>query len=170
MNSLVTEKAPLAFSPHNHTLCVNDALTVAESLCEQRQVRLTPLRKQVLELIWQSHKPLGAYALIDMLAKKSTRQIAPPTVYRALDFLLEQHLIHKLETLNAFIGCTNPAHTHPDAFLLCDACGHAEELDSAQVTHAVHEAAATAGFRVQKQSLEVLGLCSQCQAKATPNE
>lgn len=163
MNASPTNNVSLAFSPHNHSHCVQDALKVAVSLCEERAVRLTPLRKQVLELIWQSHKPLGAYTLIDMLAKQSTRQIAPPTVYRTLDFLLEQHLIHRLDTLNAYIGCPDPTHSHPKAFLLCAICGHAEELHSEPVTEAIQQAAANAGFSVQKQSLEVLGLCCQCR-------
>ncbi len=165
MNALPLDNMPLAFNPHNHKHCVHEALTLAASLCKERGARLTPQRKQVLELIWQNHKPLSAYVLIDMLAKESSRHIAPPTVYRALDFLLEQGLIHRLDTLNAFIGCPNPSKQHASAFLFCKGCGHAEELQADAVTSAIVQAAEQTGFMVQEQSLEVLGLCLTCRGK-----
>ncbi|WP_041522046.1 Fur family transcriptional regulator [Gilvimarinus agarilyticus] len=158
------DNTPLAFSTHNHQHCVSDALQAAITLCAERGARLTPLRKQVLELIWQSHKPLGAYALIDLLAAESTRQVAPPTVYRALDFLLEQKLIHRIGALNAYIGCPHPNHSHASHFLLCDECGRAEEIHSSAVSDSIQQAAGDAGFAVVSQSLEVFGLCPNCRA------
>jgi Fur family zinc uptake transcriptional regulator len=155
---------PLAFSVHNHQHCVSDALQIAIRLCDERGVRLTPLRQQVLELIWQSHKPLGAYALIDLLAAQATRQVAPPTVYRALDFLLEQKLIHRIAALNAFIGCVHPSHSHASHFLLCDDCGRAEEIHSRHVNDSIQQAASDSGFTVVTQALEVFGLCPDCRA------
>jgi len=153
---------PLAFSAHDHQHCVSDALQVAAELCAERGVRLTPLRKQVLELIWQCHKPLGAYALIDLLAAQATRQIAPPTVYRALDFLLQQKLIHRIDALNAFIGCPQPNHSHASHFFLCDECGRAEEIRSNHVSDSIQQAAQAANFVIASQSLEVFGLCPKC--------
>lgn len=154
---------PLACSHHDHDHCISDAVGAARDLCTNRGVRLTDLRLQVLELIWQSHKPLGAYSLMEMLAKASTRRVAPPTVYRALDFLLEQGLIHRINVLNAFVGCPSPKHQHQSHFLICRQCGVAVEMDNPQLAKEIHQSAEEAGFSVQTQSLEVMGLCSACQ-------
>lgn len=156
------EKTPLAFSHHNHNHCIKDAVASARSLCESRGVRLTSLREQVLELIWQNHKPLGAYTLMDMLASASTRRVAPPTVYRALDFLLEQGLVHRINGLNAFIGCPSPEKTHQSHFLICRVCNAAIELDSVKLTQDIQLSAKEAGFSVESHSLEVMGTCPSC--------
>ena len=160
------DTTPSAFSAHNHQHCVEDALDEARRLCDRRGVRLTPLRLQVLTLIWQSHKPLGAYTLLDMLATEATRQVAPPTVYRALDFLLEQRLIHRIDGLNAYIGCPHPGERHASYFLLCEHCGRAEELPPGALGQAIQQAAADAGFAIGRQSLEVFGACPNCQPAA----
>lgn len=153
---------PLACSHHNHSHCVSDALGAARQLCADRGARLTPLRQQVLELIWQNHKPLGAYLLMDMLATASTRRVAPPTVYRALDFLLEQGLIHRINGLNAFIGCPSPGKKHQSHFLICRLCGVAVELDASVLTQNIQLAARGAGFSVESHSVEVMGVCPCC--------
>lgn len=153
---------PLACSHHNHSHCVTDALGAARQLCADRGARLTPLRQQVLELIWQNHKPLGAYLLMDMLATASTRRVAPPTVYRALDFLLEQGLIHRINGLNAFIGCPSPGKKHQSHFLICRLCGVAVELDASALTQNIQSAARSAGFSVESHSVEIMGICPSC--------
>lgn len=159
---------PLACSHHNHSHCVSDALEQARALCDARGVRLTPLRQQVLELIWQNHKPLGAYLLMDMLAAASIRRVAPPTVYRALDFLLEQGLIHRINGLNAFIGCPSPGKRHQSHFLICRACGVAVELDAGALTQNIQLAARAAGFTVESHSVEVMGMCPNCATSKAP--
>lgn len=156
------EKTPIAYCHHNHNHCIHDALASARNLCENRGARLTSLREQVLELIWQNHKPLGAYTLMDMLATASTRRVAPPTVYRALDFLLEQGLIHRINGLNAFIGCPSPEKKHQSHFLICRICSIAIEVDSARLTKDIQASAAEAGFSVESHSLEVMGICPSC--------
>lgn len=153
-----------ACSHHNHGHCISDAIVAARQLCDERGVRLTSLREQVLELVWQSHQPLGAYALMDMLAKAATRQIAPPTVYRALDFLLEEGLIHRINSLNAFIGCPSPDQKHQSQFLICQGCKVAVELNSPQLDRDVNEVAAKSGFTVSGHSIEISGLCPSCQS------
>jgi len=153
-----------ACSHHNHSHCISSALDSARELCDQRGVRLTSLREQVLELIWQSHKPLGAYRLMEMLAKASTRRVAPPTVYRALDFLLEEGLIHRINSLNAFIGCPSPGQKHQSHFLICQGCNVAVELDDAQLNQRIQGAAANAGFSLLSHSVEINGLCPACQS------
>lgn len=160
------EHTPLACSHHDHHHCISDALAAARQLCLSRGVRLTDLRLQVLELIWQNHKPLGAYTLMEMLAKANTRRVAPPTVYRALDFLLEQGLIHRINVLNAFIGCPSPAIKHQSHFLICRACGIAVELDQPALSEQILKVAHQAGFVVESQALEISGLCSNCQQAA----
>ena len=155
-----------ACSHHNHGHCISDAINSARQLCDERGVRLTSLREQVLELVWQSHKPLGAYTLMDMLSEASTRRVAPPTVYRALDFLLEEGLIHRINSLNAFIGCPSPTQKHQSHFLICQNCSVAVELKSQALNQSIIHAAADSGFSVTSHSIEINGLCPSCQASA----
>ncbi|HWV14325.1 MAG TPA: Fur family transcriptional regulator [Cellvibrio sp.] len=156
--------APIACSKHNHTHCISHAMTAARQLCSDRGVRLTALREQVLSLIWQSHKPLGAYTLMEMLALASTRRVAPPTVYRALEFLLEEGLIHRINSLNAFIGCPSPTQKHQSHFLICQNCSVAVELDSPSLNQKLVDCATEAGFSLTSHSVEINGLCALCQA------
>lgn len=151
--------------PHNHNICIEDALTRAEAVCEQRGVRLTPLRKTVLALVWQNHRPLGAYALMAMLEQEQedTRRIAPPTVYRALDFLLENGLIHRVHRLNAYIGCPDPEYPHAGNLLICRQCGVAVEMDAQPLADALQAMASHYGFQGEDHTLEVIGLCGRCQ-------
>ncbi len=154
-----------AFQPHDHSHCVHDALATAERLCAESGARLTPLRRRVLELVWGSHRPLGAYELLDQLTAEGHKP-APPTVYRALDFLLEQKLVHRIASRNAFLGCTHPGAAHAGYFLLCDECGNAEEIaDSSALAGAIAAAAAAADFDVSSQTLELTGRCRRCRAR-----
>lgn len=157
------DSSPFACAHHDHHHCIDDALTHARALCEARGVRLTDLRLQVLELIWQNHKPLGAYTIMEMLAQANTRRVAPPTVYRALDFLLEQGLIHRINVLNAFIGCPAPGVKHQNYFLICHRCGVAMELDNPALSNQVQALASSAGFEVTSESLEISGVCGHCR-------
>ena len=163
-----THDKPLACQHHNHNHCIEDALQVARDICSTKGVRLTQLREQVLGLIWQSHKPLGAYTLMDMLSQASTRRVAPPTVYRALEFLLDQHLIHRINSLNAYIGCPDPKTRHQSHFLICRGCGIASECETTSLSDQITTAGQAAGFEVETQSLEIVGLCPNCHG--TPKE
>ena len=149
---------------HDHAVCVNTALKQATTVCAKEGVRLTSLRRQILELIWQNHKPLGAYTLMDMLEQSSNRKkVAPPTVYRTLDFLLAQGLIHKVHSLNAFIGCTTPMQKHNDALFICVDCGYTEEVRSDTIQQAINLSASQQKFSVSEQILEVVGKCARCR-------
>jgi len=150
---------------HDHEACVVDALGAAERVCASRGTRLTTLRRRVLELVWRSHKPVGAYDLLGELTRGG-RRAAPPTVYRALQFLLEQGLIHRIESRNAFIGCSHPEDRHVVEILLCEQCGRAAELPDEQISTAVRSAAKRLGFEVQRQTIEVTGLCADCRKAA----
>jgi len=151
--------------PHDHQHCIADALDRAAALCEQRGSKLTDLRRRVLELVWRNHAPVGAYGLLDEI-RKDGRIAAPPTVYRALDFLREQGLVHRLESLNAFVGCTRPDRTHVSQFLICTGCQAVAELDAPEVGSAVSQSAAKAGFVVERMTIEMHGLCPACSKGA----
>lgn len=150
---------------HDHHRCVADALAEAERLCVDRDVRLTELRKRVLELIWGSHAPVGAYAIMDLLRAEG-RNAMPPTVYRALDFLLEQGLIHRIASLNAYIGCSHPADTHAMQYLICKRCGTVAEIDNSAIDDAIAGVTRGLGFAPDSQTVEVSGVCRDCSQAA----
>ncbi len=150
-------------SGHDHGRCVSDALEAAEELCARAGDRLTPLRRRVLELVWSSHRPIGAYAILDSL-REDGRSAAPPTVYRALDFLLEHGLIHRIESLNAFAGCSHPGESHLVQFLICKSCGMTAELDDRRLADAIGRSAADQGFNIQSRVVELSGICAGCQS------
>jgi Fur family zinc uptake transcriptional regulator len=145
------------------------SLERAEALCQTRGVQLTPLRRDVLRLVLEAEAPIGAYALLDQL-KASRAKAAPPTVYRALDFLLEQGLIHRLERLNAFMGCNEAleghhhdhAHDHPHQFLICRGCGATREISDHAVAQAIAAAATRSGFSAARATVEIEGFCGKC--------
>ena len=149
------------------TISREQQLIEAEAACLRRGAKLTPLRRQVLELILAADSPVGAYALLDRL-KASRPGAAPPTVYRALDFLLENGLIHKVERLNAFIGCAEAGHghahdhDHPHQFLICRRCGATVEIADHAVADAIAAAAARVGFTAVEATVEIEGVCARC--------
>jgi Fur family zinc uptake transcriptional regulator len=132
-----------------------------EHACDKRGLKLTPLRRQVLELIARERKPVKAYDLLDQL-KSEHAGAAPPTVYRALDFLLDHGFIHKLESINAYISCHHPAERHAVPFFICDVCESATELCDDKVAVLLDKQAATLGFRPAVRTVEVHGLCARC--------
>jgi Fur family zinc uptake transcriptional regulator len=143
---------------------VNRILEHAEVLCRERGVRLTEQRKTILRLLCASDKPISAYELLDQM-RSVVKNPAPPTVYRALDFLLEQGLVHKLESLHAYVGCTHPDHPHASQFLICDDCGEVTEVEDASVAESLRASGQALGFRTKRPIVEVLGTCAQCNAK-----
>lgn len=151
----------LPYRPHNHDACVSQALADARAVCHEKNARLTPTRERVLELIWQSHKPLGAYDVLAELAAEG-HNAAPPTVYRALDFLRQHGLVHRIASLNAFIGCAHIGEHHTGMFLICQSCGNVLELKDTAVSDAIQNAAGAEAFRTQSITLEVAGLCPGC--------
>jgi len=137
----------------------------AEALCEQRKQRFTTLRKRVLTLVCQAKQPAGAYQLLDDL-KDEGFSSAPPTVYRALDFLLEQGFIHRLASNNTYLACAHPKDNHEAVFLVCEQCGHTQEIHTDGITRSVKKKASHYDFKVHKVSIEVSGLCVSCHGKA----
>ncbi len=152
---------------HDHRRCVDAALSRAEDLCAARSVRLTGLRRRVLELIWGSHKPLGAYQILEAL-RGERPGAAPPTVYRAVEFLVAQGLVHRIESLNAFVGCAHPGESHVSQLLICRACGEAAEIADPRLADTMDRITADAGFLAHRHAVEAVGLCRRCQIGADP--
>lgn len=149
------------FPRHDHQECVRKALNRAEEICREKQIKLTPLRRQVLQLIWRSHQPVGAYQLLEQL--NGDGQAKPPTIYRTLEFLQQAGLVHRLATLNAYIGCPSPDDGAHGPFLICNLCQRLVELRTASVTEALRSSAAELGFTITDQALELHGLCPECR-------
>ena len=160
---------------------LNTTLDRAAAQCARRGAQLTELRRQVLRLVLEAEQPVGAYALLDRL-KDLRGGAAPPTVYRALVFLLEQGLIHKVERLNAYLGCVEAGqgghghaaapgegegshhHDHPHQFLICRRCGATAEISDPAITAALASASAGAGFTLHRATVEAEGVCADCAA------
>jgi Fur family transcriptional regulator, zinc uptake regulator len=150
---------------HDHGRCSADAMAHAEALCAARGQRLTPIRRQVLETLAGSHKTLGAYEIMDRMAAQGPRP-APITVYRALDFLLDNGLVHRIESRNAFLACIGDHHgagTGTTVFLICERCGAVGEASSAAVAETLQTAARAAGFTPKARIIEITGICAHCR-------
>jgi Fur family zinc uptake transcriptional regulator len=154
-----------AEAAHDHDACVEAALAAAEETCERRGLRLTALRRRVLRIVWSSHRPVGAYDVLEELNAGGHRAL-PPTVYRALDFLVSNGLVHRLETLNAFIGCASPTRGHRAQFLICTDCRRVVEFDSPAIDRALAETADDQDFEIEAQAVELSGRCAVCRAEA----
>jgi Fur family transcriptional regulator, zinc uptake regulator len=154
--------------------CDHDAATWAsrvESACLRQGAQLTPLRRRVLDIFSGSAAPLGAYTILEELSRREGKQVAPPTVYRTLDFLIEHGFVHKIESLNAYAPCEHLDHAHHGILLICDACGRSEEIEDPDVMRAIGEAATAAGFSLKRVMAEAQGLCRRCaSAKMPPAE
>jgi Fur family zinc uptake transcriptional regulator len=160
-----SERSRRIFPPpdHDHDRCSTDAMSVAEALCVERGQRLTPMRRKVLAALLGSHKPLGAYEIIDRLAPRGPRP-APITAYRALEFLRDHGLVHRIESRNAFIACVhNHAAGELVVFLICECCGDVGEASSQDVTATLSSAARAAGFTPKSPVIEISGICTHCQ-------
>jgi Fur family zinc uptake transcriptional regulator len=161
-NQSATAPAVFHAPGHDHDRCSTDAMAAAEALCGARAQRLTPIRHDVLATLLASHQPLGAYEIMERLAPRGPRP-APITVYRALEFLRENGLVHRIESRNAFIAC---AHTHAAGdlvvFLICERCGAVGEASSLEVAATLKAAARAAGFTPQSPVIEITGICTHC--------
>lgn len=155
----------LAFAVHDHAHCASDALARAEALVAEKGLRLTPVRRRVLEILLEAHRALGAYDVLTRLAAEGFGN-QPPVAYRALDFLEEQGLAHRIRRLNAFTACMHPGEAHAPAFLICRGCDAVAEAPAAPVLRALEAAAADSGFVIERSNIEALGLCPACQAAA----
>lgn len=165
--------------PHMHDVHavseqdITERLLSAERISSEKGARFTPLRRSVYKLILESERPLGAYDLIQELQQSRVREqgenakmVAPPTIYRSLDFLLEYGFIHQINSINAFVPCCHPRDEHNAVFLLCNDCQRVQEFSGLPVQEVVENVKDIAGFEVQHSVLELKGLCNQCSAQA----
>lgn len=154
-----------AFSAHDHAHCSEDVLARAEALARENGARLTPVRRRVLEILLEGHTAMGAYDVLKRLAAEGFGN-QPPVAYRALEFLAEQGLVHRIRRLNAFAACMHPGEDHAPAFLICRSCNAVAEAPGAPVRAALEASAAAVGFVVERSTVEALGLCPACRGGA----
>ena len=155
----MTKSPPLAFSPHNHSTCQRRALDRVET----QQLRLTKARRQVLEILLEDHRSIGAYDILKRLSSHSVKP-QPPTAYRALDYLVEHGLAHRIEKLNAYVACANPGICERAGFIICTRCNTVAEIECADEETGLLDAAIESGFVAEQSILEVEGICADCQA------
>lgn len=151
-----------AFEAHDHAHCAQDVLDRADTLAREQGARMTPVRRRVLEILLEEHRAMGAYDVLQRLAGEGFGN-QPPVAYRALDFLVDQGLAHRIQRLNAFAACMHPGEDHAPAFLICRQCNAVAEAPAAPVRAALDSAAATMGFAVERATIEALGLCPACR-------
>ena len=150
---------------HDHRPCMADVVTRAEAAFDRQGMRLTDLRRDVLEEVASTHKAIGAYEVLERLASRSGRRLAPISVYRALDALVAAGLVHRLESRNAFFACHAEHASHRRHIVLaCNGCGSVAELAASEVFDGIVGAAETAGFGVERAMVEVTGHCRPCRA------
>lgn len=154
-----------AFRSHDHEDCLGSVLTRADMLSREAGIRMTPVRRRTLEILLEEHRALGAYEVLERLAKHGFGS-QPPVAYRALEFLVEHGFAHKIRRLNAFAACMQPGEAHAPAFFICDACGAVAEVPEEDVRDALEVAADRLGFRMSRVNVEVLGTCPACIAEA----
>jgi Fur family transcriptional regulator, zinc uptake regulator len=163
----MTKHAPSSPAGTGSAPQVAEAMDRAEVLLRAQGLRLTPVRRRALEILLEAHGALGAY---DVLARLSAEGFGsqPPVAYRALDFLVEHGLAHRLRRINAFTACNHPGEAHHAAFLICRLCKRVEELQAGHLRATLVGDAGRAGFDVERTSLEASGLCPDCRLTAAP--
>ncbi len=140
----------------------HERVALAKLICEKRGVQMTKLRQLVLELLWANGRPAGAYELIEALKQKDSRPVGPPTVYRALEFLMAQGFVSRIESLNAYVPCVHPERDHDCLFFICSDCRASVELEDPRIAGLLAEDAAGLGFIPTRRTIEVAGTCAQC--------
>lgn len=156
---------PIAFRHHDHEGCRASAIAAVEAACAERGLRLTPMRRRVLEILLEDHSALGAYDVLRRLTDDGAAP-QPPVAYRALDFLVANGFAHRIEKKNAYVACSAPGEGHRAAFLLCRACGAVAELNAESALRSLRRTAADAGFSIDRAVLELEGLCGACAVDA----
>ncbi len=156
---------------HDHAQCITEAVATAEQVCETKNIRLTPLRRRVLEIVWRRHDPIGAYEILAEIAKDRDKA-APPTVYRALEFLRDAGLVHRVDSLNAFLGCDRPQAPHAGQFLVCPSCRKVTEIDDPELTRNLSRHAVERGYLLEGSAVEIKARCASCHARqsVTPSD
>lgn len=153
------------FESHDHRHCIETALNTVEETCSSQGLQLTPIRRRVLEILLAEHRAMGAYDVLDHLRQEG-RGAQPPVAYRALDFLVANGFVHRIERLNAFIACALPGERHAPCFLICRTCSAVAETPGRRASQVLRDAAAEIGFQVERVAIEAEGLCPSCASEA----
>ena len=145
----------------NHNTCIDTALTKAKFICEDKGLRLTKIREFILKTVWENHKPTKAYELLDKITGLDYSP-EPPTVYRALDFLLNNGFIHRINSLNAFVGCSHPLKHSECYFMICKTCNEIKECCDEKITNAIRKTLDANQFSHKNIAIEISGECYEC--------
>jgi len=159
------QKQTAAFAEHDHQSCSGGVMDAADRLAREAGLRLTPVRRRTLEILLEEHRALGAYEVLDRLAKEGFAH-QPPVAYRALDFLVKNGLAHRVRRLNAFTACMHPGKTHAPVFLICSSCDAVGEIPELDASNALHLSAERIGFQIDQMNLEAVGTCPACRERA----
>ena len=170
MISLADQPHPYAKPDRQGAHETPERIALAFSLCRARGAHLTTRRRQVLELLWESGRPTGAYELIEAMKFKTSRSVAPPTVYRALEFLMSRGLAAKIESLNAYLPRAHPEQQSDPLFLICSMCGSSAELQDLRLEHLIAGHAALIGFSPTRRVIEIEGACKRCKGAKKDNK
>ena len=154
---------PDAFDRHDHARCIRSALDAAEEAFAARGLKLTPVRRRVLEILLEGHAACGAYEVLDRLAAEGLGS-KPPVAYRALAFLVDNGFAHRIERLNAFVACGHPGERHDPAFMICRSCKTVAEAPMRSA--ALGQTAKASGFAIEQTVIEAEGLCAGCRESA----
>ncbi len=152
---------PLAFIDHDHSQCRRAALKCANN----QGLRLTKWRQLVFDLLLEEHRSMGAYEILERLECNGVKP-QPPTAYRALDFLVEHGLAHRIEKLNAYVACARPDACQSAGFIICEKCRIVAEVECNPSGPELLRVAADAGFSAKSTIMEVEGICHNCQKNA----
>lgn len=151
----------IGFSEHDHGQCIDTSMAQAEAYCTEHKLQFTPVRRRVLEILLGRHQAMGAYDILAVLASEGLGS-QPPVAYRALDFLVSNGFVHRIERLNAYTACAHPDHDHVPAFLICRECKAVAEADSEVSQGDLSSAAQSSGFKIEKIVVEAEGICPSC--------
>ncbi|MEE9428553.1 MAG: Fur family transcriptional regulator [Paracoccaceae bacterium] len=156
-----TKNPATAFSKHDHQSCCGDVLENADRRVKQAGLRMTPVRRRVLEILLEGHHAMGAYQVLERLAEEGFGK-QPPVAYRALEFLVENGLAHRISRLNAFTACMQPSVSHSPTFFICTKCNGVAEARAQTVGNALNAVSNKMGFQIDRMSIEVMGTCETC--------
>ena len=155
----------IGFEQHDHAGCIHDAMGAAVDMCAREKLQFTAVRRRVLEILLEDHRALGAYDILETLAAEGLGS-QPPTVYRALDFLVRHGLAHRIERLNAYTACSHLGRDHVPAFLICRSCRAVAEAETGLENGRLGQAARGSGFTIERVVVEAEGLCPACAEPA----
>ena len=150
---------------HNHELCYKFSIKAFKKNCHEKKLKLTPLRLKVFELLLKDHRPIGAYQILDMLAKEGFSS-TPPIAYRVLDFLIEQGFAHKIKRFNAFIACSHPGSKHSPTFMICRKCDKVAEMCEKDSSLKIDKKSLSE-FHIEESIIEIIGICKSCNQLET---